>query len=77
MKSSKERPIGKVWESAKLYSVSFNDTRLPVSGGRLAWVKVGRKNVKICIPITNRKFTIKKADWDNLNKVKIIPFKEE
>ena len=60
------KPPEKTWDNAKLYLVDFYDMRLPVSGTRLVWAVVGRKWVRICTPIQNKKFRIKRDEWDKM-----------
>jgi len=60
------KPKGKSWQTSKLYNVYFG-MGFPVSGLRLVHAVVGRKNVRICLPVCKRKFTIKRKVWDGLN----------
>ena len=58
------RPPEKVWEKAILYDCYLFDSRWPVCGYRLLWVIVGRKWVKLCTPVTNKKWRMRRTDWD-------------
>lgn len=65
------KPKGKTWRTAKAFSVDFTsiylrgiNKRLPVSGGRIVWAVVGYKHVRICLPVCNTKFRMKRAEWD-------------
>lgn len=65
------KPHGKSWRTAKAYDVDFTsiylrgiNQRLPVSGGRMVWAVVGRKHVRICTPVTNIKFRMRRSEWD-------------
>ena len=66
------KPQGKTWRTARAYSVDFTsiylrkiNQRLPVSGGRICWAVVGRKHVRICLPICNVKFRMTRDQWDH------------
>jgi hypothetical protein len=61
------RPMEATWKNAKLYRVHLMDSRWPVCGTRLVWAIVGYKWVRICTPIQNTKFRMRRADWDNLS----------
>ena len=65
------KPKGKTWRTAKAFNVDFTsiylrkiNQRLPVSGGRLVWAVVGRKHVRICLPVSNTKFRMRRSEWD-------------
>ena len=65
------KPQGKTWRTAKAFSVDFTsiylrkiNQRLPVSGGRIVWAVVGRKHVRICLPVCNTKFRMRRSEWD-------------
>ena len=60
------KPQEKTWDSAKLYKVDFFDVRFPVSGTRLVWAVVGRKWVRICLPIVLKKFRVSRKLWDEI-----------
>ena len=61
------RPKEAAWDNAKLYRVDFFDMRLPVSGTRLVWAVVGYKWVRICTPIQNKKFRMRRGEWDKMS----------
>ena len=61
------RPKEATWDNAKLYRVDFFDMRLPVSGTRLVWAVVGYKWVRICTPIQNKKFRVRRGEWDKMS----------
>ena len=65
------KPHSKSWRTAKAYYVDFTsiylrkiNQRLPVSGGRICWAVVGRKHVRICLPVCNTKFRMRRSEWD-------------
>jgi len=60
------KPKEATWNTAKLYRVDFYDMRLPVSGTRLVWAVVGRKWVRVCTPIQNKKFRMRVSEWDKM-----------
>ena len=62
------RPKEAAWDNAKLYRVDFFDMRLPVSGTRLVWAVVGYKWVRICTPIQNKKFRVRRGEWDKMSR---------
>ena len=62
------RPKEATWDNAKLYRVDFFDMRLPVSGTRLVWAVVGYKWVRICTPIQNKKFRVRRGEWDKMSR---------
>tara|TARA_X000001382_G_C3091967_1_gene153851 strand:- start:7 stop:282 length:276 start_codon:yes stop_codon:yes gene_type:complete len=61
------RPKEAAWDNAKLYRVDFFDMRLPVSGTRLVWAVVGYKWVRICTPVQNKKFRMRRGEWDKMS----------
>jgi len=61
------KPKEATWNTAKLFRVDFYDMRLPVSGTRLVWAVVGRKWVRICTPIQNKKFRMRRGEWDKMS----------
>ncbi len=61
------KPKEAAWDNAKLYRVDFFDMRLPVSGTRLVWAVVGYKWVRICTPIQNKKFRMRRGEWDKMS----------
>ena len=61
------RPKEATWDNAKLYRVDFFDMKLPVSGTRLVWAVVGYKWVRICTPIQNKKFRVRRGEWDKMS----------
>ena len=65
------KPKAKSWRTAGAYWVDFTsiymrkiNQRLPVSGGRICWVVVGRKHVRICLPVCNTRFRMTRDQWD-------------
>ena len=61
------KPKGKILahRASVLFSVDFTtiylrkiNQRLPVSGGRICWAVVGRKHIRICLPVCNTRFRI-------------------
>ena len=62
-----KRPTGKTWKTAKLFKV-YLGMKAPAgaAGLRLMWAIVGHKWVRCCTPITNVKFKIRRAMWDEL-----------
>lgn len=65
------KPHGKTWRTAKLFAVDFTSVYLrkihqglPVSGERMVWAIAGHKHVRICTPITNLKFRMRRDQWD-------------
>lgn len=65
--TSVPKPKEATWDTAKLFRVDFYDMRLPVSGTRLVWAVVGRKWVRICTPIQNKKFRLRRGEWDKMS----------
>ena len=61
------RPKEAAWDNAKLYRVDFFDMRLPVSGTRLVWAVVGYKWVRICTPVQNKKFRMRRGEWNKMS----------
>jgi len=61
------KPKEAAWDNAKLYRVDFFDMRLPVSGTRLVWAVVGYKWVRICTPVQNKKFRMRRSEWDKMS----------
>ena len=60
------RPPEATWADAKLYRCDLYDTRYPVCGTRLVWVVVGWKWVRLCTPVQNHKWRIRRAEWDKI-----------
>ncbi len=65
------KPKAKSWRTAKAFSVDFTtiylrkiNQRLPVSGGRICWAVVGRKHVRICLPVCNTRVRMTRDRWD-------------
>ena len=56
----------KTWRTANLWDINLYITRLPLCGQRHMWVKVGRKYVTMCEPISHIKFRIRKSEWDGI-----------
>ena len=72
------KPVEATWRTAKLHSVDFTTIyvrqickSLPVGGERLVWAVVGRKWVRICLPVCNTKFRMRRQDWD-VSPVKVF-----
>ena len=61
------KPTSKSWATSKLFNVYFKDLRLPVCGLRYAWAVTGSKWVRICIPIHDIKFKVKRSVWDRMD----------
>ena len=64
---TKTKPTSKSWSTAKLFNVYFKDLRLPVCGLRYAWAVTGSKWVRICIPVHDIKFKVKRSVWDRMD----------
>lgn len=64
---TKTKPTSKSWATSKLFNVYFKDLRLPVCGLRYAWAVTGSKWVRICIPIHDIKFKVKRSQWDQMD----------
>ena len=62
--TSTPRPVEATWSKAKLYRVALYNVKWPRSGTRLVWAVVGRKWVRVCIPIELIKFRMRKDEWD-------------
>ena len=58
------KPKEATWSTAKLYKVDLYNVKWPRSGTRLVWAVVGRKWVRICIPIELIKFRMRRDEWD-------------
>jgi len=58
------KPKEATWSTAKLYRVDLYNVKWPRSGTRLVWAVVGRKWVRICIPIELIKFRMRRDEWD-------------
>lgn len=58
------RPPEATWRTARLYRADLYNVRWPVCGCRLVWAVVGRKWVRLCTPITNIKWRMKRSEWD-------------
>ena len=66
-----KKPVEATWRTAKLHTVDFTSIymrqickSLPVGGERIVWAVVGRKWVRLCTPITNIKWRMKRSEWD-------------
>ena len=66
------KPRAKSWRTAKAFSVDFTtiylrkiNQRLTVSAARIGWVVVGRKRVRICLPVWNTRFRMTRDQWDH------------
>ena len=66
-----KKPVEAPWRTAKLYSVDFTTLymlqrckSLPVGGKRIVSAEVGRKWVRICLPVCNTKFCMRRQAWD-------------
>ena len=64
---TKTKPTSKSWSTAKLFNVYFKDLRLPVCGLRYAWAVTGHKWVRVCIPIHDIKFKVRRSQWDQMD----------
>ena len=58
------RPVEATWSNAKLYRVDLYNVKWPRCGTRLVWAVVGRKWVRVCIPIELIKFRMSRNEWD-------------
>ena len=58
------KPKEATWSTAKLYRVDLYNVKWPRSGTRLVWAVVGRKWVRICIPIELIKFRMRRDECD-------------
>ena len=58
------KPKEATWSTAKLYRVDLYNVKWPRSGTRLVWAVVGRKWVRICVPIEWIKFRMRRDEWD-------------
>lgn len=73
-----KKPVEATWRTAKLHTVDFTTIymrqickSLPVGGERIVWAVVGRKWVRICLPVCNTKFRMRRQDWD-ISPVKLF-----
>jgi len=64
--TSTPRPVEATWSNAKLYRVDFYNVKWPRCGTRLVWAVVGRKWVRVCIPIELIKFRMSRNEWDRI-----------
>ena len=64
--SSTPRPVEATWSKAKLYKVDLYNVKWPRCGTRLVWAVVGRKWVRVCIPIELIKFRMRRDEWDTI-----------
>ena len=64
--TSTPRPVEATWSNAKLYRVDLYNVKWPRCGTRLVWAVVGRKWVRVCIPIELIKFRMSRNEWDRL-----------
>ena len=62
--TSTPRPVEATWAKAKLYRGDLYNVKWPRSGTRLVWAVVGRKWVRVCIPIELIKFRMRRDEWD-------------
>lgn len=62
--TSTPRPVEATWSNAKLYRVDLYNVKWPRCGTRLVWAVVGRKWVRVCIPIELIKFRMSRNEWD-------------
>ena len=60
------RPVEATWPNAKLYRVDLYNVKWPRCGTRLVWAVVGRKWVRVCIPIELIKFRMSRNEWDRI-----------
>lgn len=66
------KPKNKTWSTAKLFDARFYDSRWPVCGQRMVWAVVGHKWVRVCTPVQQAKFRMRRADWDKLGGLRKI-----
>ena len=64
--TSTPRPVEATWSKAKLYRVDLYIVKWPRCGTRLVWAVVGRKWVRVCIPIELIKFRMSRNEWDRI-----------
>jgi len=64
--TSTPRPVEATWSNAKLYKVDLYNVKWPRCGTRLVWAVVGRKWVRVCIPIELIKFRMSRNEWDRI-----------
>ena len=64
--TSTPRPVEATWSNAKLYRVDLYNVKWPRCGTRLVWAVVGRKWVRVCIPIELIKFRMSRNEWDRI-----------
>ena len=62
--TSTPSPVEAPWAKAKLYRVDLYNVKWPRCGTRLVWAVVGRKWVRVCIPIELIKFRMRRDEWD-------------
>ena len=60
------KPKEATWRTAQLYWADFYNVKWPVCGNRRVWAVVGHKWVRICTPIQNLKWRIRRSEWDQL-----------
>lgn len=60
------RPPEATWANAELYHVRLFETRWPVCGTHLMWAVVGHKWVRLCKPVANTKFRMRRSEWNAL-----------
>ena len=58
------KPTEATWQNAELYRVDLYNVKWPRSGTRLVWAVVGRKWVRVCIPIELIKFRMSRNEGD-------------
>ena len=58
------KPTEATWQNAELYRVDMYNVKWPRSGTRLVCAVVGRKWVRVCIPIELIKFRMSRNEWD-------------
>ena len=59
-------PRKKSWKNAKLFEAYFMDQRFPVCGQRMVWAVVGYKWVRVSTGLQDKKWRMRRADWDQL-----------
>ena len=66
-------PRKKSWKNAKLFEAYFMDQRFPVCGQRMVWAVVGYKWVRVSTGLQDKKWRMRRADWDQLESLRVVP----
>ena len=65
-------PRKKSWKNAKLFEAYFLDQRFPVCGQRMVWAVVGYKWVRVSTGLQDKKWRMRRADWDQLQSLRVV-----